>query len=86
MNCGALAGMPRAGLMRMPQDIQRDRVQQLQAQGAAIVEVLPSKEFEHEHLPHAVSLPLSDLRAESAERVIGGDKQRPVVTYCQGSD
>jgi rhodanese-related sulfurtransferase len=70
----------------MPQDIQRDRLQQLLVQGAAIVEVLPSKEFEQEHLPGAVNLPVSDVRAESAARVIGTDKQRPVVAYCQGSD
>jgi rhodanese-related sulfurtransferase len=70
----------------MPQDIQRDRVQQLQPQGAAILEVLPKEEFEHEHLPGAISVPLGELRADSAARLIGADRQRAIVTYCQGSD
>jgi rhodanese-related sulfurtransferase len=70
----------------MPCDIQRDRVRQLQAQGAAIVEVLPREEFEREHLAGAVSLPLGELRRQSAQHLIGADRQRAVVVYCQGSD
>jgi rhodanese-related sulfurtransferase len=70
----------------MPHDIQRDRLQELQAQGAAIVEVLPRPEFEQEHLPGAISLPLTELRAESAEQRLGADRRRPIVVYCQGSD
>jgi rhodanese-related sulfurtransferase len=79
--------MRRAGqFAHMPQDVERDRVRQLQAQGAAIVETLPKEEFEHEHLAGAISLPLSELNANSAERVLGADKSRAIVTYCQGSD
>ncbi len=70
----------------MPHDIQRDRVKELQAGGAAIVEVLPREEFDHEHLSGAVNLPLRELRRETAERLIGSDKERAVVVYCQGSD
>ena len=70
----------------MPHDIQRDRVKELQAQGAAIVETLPQDQFDHEHLSGAVNLPLKELRRETAERLIGSDKQRGVVVYCQGSD
>jgi len=70
----------------MPSDIARDRVQQLQAEGAAVVEVLPKEEFEGEHLVGAVHLPLTELRGDSAERLIGADRQRPVVVYCQGGD
>jgi rhodanese-related sulfurtransferase len=70
----------------MPQDIDRQRVQSLQARGAAIVEVLPAEEFTHEHLPHAVSLPLEELRAAAAEQRVGSDKQRPIVVYCQSVD
>jgi rhodanese-related sulfurtransferase len=61
-------------------------VQSLQARGAAIVEVLPAEEFKHEHLPHAISLPLDELRAASAEQQLGSDTQRPIVVYCQSVD
>lgn len=70
----------------MPRDIQRDELRRLQAQGAVVVEVLPREEFEHEHLPGAVSLPLDELRTESAERLLGTDRTRPVVAYCQSVD
>jgi rhodanese-related sulfurtransferase len=67
----------------MPQDIQRAGVQRLQAEGAAIVEVLPRAEYERERIAGALSLPLGELTRTSAERVLGGDKTRPVVVYCQ---
>jgi rhodanese-related sulfurtransferase len=40
------------------QEIDRDEVRRLIAEGAQVVEVFPAKEFEEEHLPGAVSLPL----------------------------
>ena len=70
----------------MPDDIARDRVQELMAHGAAIVEVLPNQEFETEHLPRAINLPLGDFKPEAIDRLIGTDRNRAVVTYCQGSD
>jgi rhodanese-related sulfurtransferase len=78
--------MPNAALCRMPEDVDRSALQRLRAEGAAIVEVLPSSEFESEHLPGAISLPLGELRAESAEQRLGPDKRRAVVVYCQGVD
>ena len=70
----------------MPQTLARDAVRRLQANGAAIVEVLPRDEFDLEHLPGAIDLPLDQLRAESAELLLGTDKARPIVVYCQGVD
>ena len=70
----------------MPQDIERGRLQQLQAQGAAVVEVMPRQEFDTEHLPGAISLPLEELTPESADDVLGLDKQRAIIVYCQGND
>jgi rhodanese-related sulfurtransferase len=67
----------------MPEDISRERVQRLQADGAALVEVLPREEYEREHLAGAVSLPLKELNAASADRALGGQKTRAVVVYCQ---
>jgi rhodanese-related sulfurtransferase len=68
----------------MPEEIRRDEVQRLLSEGAAVVEVLPRHEFEQEHIAGAINLPLRELRRESAESLIGSDRQRPVVLYCQG--
>jgi rhodanese-related sulfurtransferase len=66
----------------MPASIDRDQVRQLMKTGAQIVEVLPAKEYEEDHLPGAISLPLRKLEAE-ARRVL--DPARPVVVYCWDS-
>jgi rhodanese-related sulfurtransferase len=63
----------------MPEPVDRHRVQELVAAGAQLVEVLPRREYEAEHLPAAISLPLKTLTAESV-RVL--DPRRPVVVYC----
>ena len=54
-------------------------MQRLVAEGAQLVEVLPREEFEDEHLPGAVNLPLKELNRETAQRL---DPGRPVVVYC----
>ena len=59
--------------------IDRNRVQELVREGAQIVEVLPEDEFEDEHLPGAVNLPLKELNASTAARL---DRARPVIVYC----
>ena len=63
----------------MPESVDRNRVQELVAVGAQLVEVLPGHEYEAEHLPAAISLPLKTLTVESA-RIL--DRTRPVVVYC----
>ena len=63
----------------MPQGIDRDRVRELMGRGAQLVEVLPSEEYEDEHLPGAVNIPLRRLDREA----LGGlDPSRPVIVYC----
>lgn len=47
---------------------------------AQLVEVLPKKEYDEEHLPGAVHLPLKQLDAAAAARVL--DASRPVAVYC----
>jgi rhodanese-related sulfurtransferase len=42
--------------------------------------VLPADEYDQEHLPGAIRLPLSSLPREAAERAL--DRERPVVVYC----
>ncbi len=63
----------------MPTTIDRTMLQRLVAQGAQLVEVLPRAEFDEEHLPGAISLPLRQLTAETASTL---SKTVPVITYC----
>jgi rhodanese-related sulfurtransferase len=62
--------------------IGRDEVQRLTANGAALVEVLPQKQYERAHLPGAISLPLTDLYPFSANALA---KDRITVVYCYDS-
>ena len=55
------------------------RLQELLADGAQLIEVLPSAEFSEEHLPGAISLPLKELDATTTSTL---DRTRPVVVYC----
>lgn len=64
------------------QDLQRQRVRELIDEGAQVVEVLPREEFEEDHLPGAINIPLREIEAEAADRL---DKSRPVVLYCWDS-
>jgi rhodanese-related sulfurtransferase len=66
----------------MPQSIERRRVQELLASGAQLVEVLPKNEYEDEHLPGAINLPLRRIELE-ARHVL--DPSRPVIVYCWDS-
>jgi rhodanese-related sulfurtransferase len=67
----------------MPIEIHHRReVQALMDRGAQIVEVLPLKEFEEDHLPGAIHLPLRKIEAEARQRL---DGDRPIVVYCWDS-
>jgi phage shock protein E len=66
----------------MPTQIDRDEVQRLVAAGAQLVEVLKPEEYEKEHLPGAINIPLKKLDAETAEVL---DRSRPVIVYCWDS-
>jgi rhodanese-related sulfurtransferase len=63
----------------MPQTIDRKDVQRLMREGVPVVEVLPREEFEDDHLPGAISLPLRSLEAEAKDRL---DPAKPVIVYC----
>jgi rhodanese-related sulfurtransferase len=66
----------------MPREIDREGVRRLVDQGAQLVEVLPAHEYEEEHLPGAINLPLRRLE-EQATRVL--DRNRAIVVYCWDS-
>lgn len=66
----------------MPESVDRRRVSDLVAAGAQLVEVLPRYEYESEHLPSAVNLPLKMLTATAMNTL---DRARPVIVYCHDS-
>jgi len=53
---------------------------QLLAEGAIIVDVRSKEEFDADHLPQAVNLPLSEVKTGIGR--IAPDKQRPVLLHC----
>jgi rhodanese-related sulfurtransferase len=65
--------------MLMPTRIEVDRLRELIAASAQLVEVLPADRYEDEHLPGAVSIPIKQLDASTTAQL---DRSRPVVVYC----
>jgi rhodanese-related sulfurtransferase len=63
----------------MPKEIRRDEVRKLVAAGAQLVEVLPSPEYEEDHLPGAIHLPLKKIDSEAGSVL---DRDKPVIVYC----
>ena len=60
--------------------IDRDELQRLlHDDRAQIVEVLPPDEFDDEHLPGAINIPLKTLDRATTLRL---DRERPVIVYC----
>ncbi len=64
----------------MPIDIDRFQVQRMVREGAQLVEVLPAAEYEQEHLPSAINIPLKQLDRTTTTQL---DRDRPVIVYCQ---
>ncbi len=64
----------------MPTAIDRAEVQRLlREEQAQLVEVLPPDEYEDEHLPGAINIPLKALDRETTRQL---DRARPVIVYC----
>lgn len=63
----------------MPTHIERERLSELVTAGAQLVEVLPASEYDEEHLPGAINIPLREIRRLAPERL---DRNRPVIVYC----
>ena len=59
--------------------IEIDRLRPLLAEGAQLVEVLPAAEYEEQHLPGAVNIPLKRLDAATTGSL---DRVNPVIVYC----
>jgi rhodanese-related sulfurtransferase len=63
----------------MPTRVEADELRSLLDSGAQLIEVLPEDEYEEEHLPSALSIPLKRLDASTTA---GLDRAAPVVVYC----
>jgi len=59
--------------------IQREEVRRMVAGVAQLVEVLPAEEYEAEHLPGAVNIPLPQLDRQSIAAL---RHDQPVIVYC----
>lgn len=67
----------------MPRFIEADELRDLLERGGQLIEVLPAREYEEEHLPGAINVPLKSLDASA----VGGlDRSKPVVVYCWDDD
>ena len=64
----------------MPTRIDRDELQRLRREeNAHLVEVLPAEDFEDEHLPGAINIPLKTLDRRSTASL---EPSSPVIVYC----
>ncbi len=63
----------------MPRAIERNEVRRLVRAGGQLVEVLPPEEYEDEHLPGAINIPLKQLNAVAARQL---KRDRSVIVYC----
>lgn len=63
----------------MPTHVNRERVLEMVKAGAQLVEVLPAAEFDEEHLPGAMSIPLGKIDAYARDRLT---LDAPVIVYC----
>ena len=63
----------------MPTASFRDEARRLVEGGAQLVDVLPRDEYEDEHLPGAINIPLKELDRETTTRL---KRHTPIIVYC----
>jgi rhodanese-related sulfurtransferase len=66
----------------MPTEIEREEVCRMVEDGAQLVEVLPREEYEAEHLPRAMNIPLPQLDRQTTAAL---QQAQPVIVYCYDS-
>jgi rhodanese-related sulfurtransferase len=67
----------------MPEELDRRGVLRLlEQEGVRLVDVLPHEEYEEEHLPGALSIPLRTIDRDARREL---DPTRPVIVYCWDS-
>ncbi len=63
----------------MPTSIWRDEVQRLiREEAAQLIEVLPTQEYQDEHIEGAINIPLKQLNRETTSHL---DRARPLIVY-----
>ncbi len=60
-------------------EIDRNELRRLVDNGAQLVEVLPRNEYEEDHLPGAIHLPLRKIETDARTTL---DPARQVIVYC----
>jgi rhodanese-related sulfurtransferase len=64
----------------MPSAIDAKHLQELlDTKDAQLIEVLPAREYEEEHLPGAINIPLKSFSPENLSKL---DRGKPVIVYC----
>ncbi len=64
----------------MPNEVTLERLRELlRGRDVHLLEVLPESEYDEEHLPDAINIPLKSLTRDAVARF---DKSRPTVVYC----
>jgi phage shock protein E len=60
----------------------------LLAEGVVVVDVRTPGEFSGGHVPNAANVPVQDLpgRIADIDKLVGGDKTKPVVVYCRSGN
>lgn len=58
------------------------QAKQLIAQGATVLDVRSPDEYASGHLPQATNVPLQSFDVAAVDKLVGGDKSKPIVTYC----
>jgi len=59
--------------------IDRNQLRELLRDGAQLIDVLSTQEYEAEHIPGAINIPLKGLSRETVRQL---DSGRPVIVYC----
>jgi rhodanese-related sulfurtransferase len=66
----------------MAAKVTAEQVRELVDSGGQLLEVLPHEEYEEQHLPGAISLPLKELDADA---VAGLNRDKAAIVYCWDS-
>lgn len=66
----------------MPGEIGHEEVRRMVQDGAQLVEVLPQEEYEAEHLPRAIHIPLQRLDRQTTASL---QQDQPIIVYCYDS-
>jgi rhodanese-related sulfurtransferase len=66
----------------MATEVTAEQVRELVDRGGQLLEVLPREEYEEQHLPGAISIPLKELDADA---VAGLSRDKAAIVYCWDS-